>query len=101
MKRYIKSYTNAYHGGNEWDEVSADVFMDGRQQKFTAYFRVLDDEHSVSIVPFYNEKPDFFGYKVMLDYMGLDTPPKKIEVFETFYDAMDYVDSGEMADLYM
>ena len=101
MKKYIKSYTNTYHGGHEWKEANDDIFMDGEYQRFTAYYRDLDDTHSVTIVPFYDKKSDFFGYKVMLEYGGTGKPPKKTEVFETFYDAMDFVDSGEMAEMYL
>lgn len=101
MKKYIKStYTNAYFGGNNWEEVEHDVYIDGEYQKFDAYYRDLNADYRVSIIPFYNAKSEFFGYKVMLEYKGVNTPPKKTEVFETFYDAMDYVDSGEMAEMY-
>lgn len=101
MKKYIKSYTNAYYGNTEWHEAKHDVFMDGESQRFTAYSRDLDATHSVSIIPFYDKKSDFFGYKVMLEYGDTGTPPEQTEVFETFYDAMDYVDSGELADMYL
>lgn len=101
MKKYIKSYTNNYFGGARWEELDCDLEIDGETKRYTAYHRDLPDGNGVTILPTYNSKSDFFGYKVMLEYGDLNTPPKKLEVFETFYDAMDFVDSGEMAEMYL
>lgn len=101
MKRYIKSYTNSYHDGAEWAERNYKLYIDGEMQTFTQYFRNIDD-YRVEITPKYFKESDFLGYEVVFYPYTLDkwAWPTTTEVFETFYDAMDYVDSGELARMY-
>lgn len=105
MKKYVKSYTNAYHGGNEWRDTHFTVKTKDELLCLRQYARNLG-EWRVVITPKYLAKTDELVWQV--EYfsrrlIGMD-PASQGEVtesFETFYDAMDYVDSGEMAEMYL
>lgn len=96
--KYVKAYTNPYFDGNDWSERPYKLYLDGEMQTFTQYFRDVDG-YRVEITPMYYPKTDFFGYEVSFfnTKLGSNIEPTTTEVFETFYDAMDFVDSGELA----
>ena len=102
MKKYIKSdslYTNPYYG-KEWGQSKHHIYIDGEYQTFSWYFR-NEGNYRVDIIPEYIEKSDTLVWEVSFYPLTGDLIfPKKVESFETFYDAMDFVDSGEMADMY-
>jgi len=103
MKKYIKAYRNDYNApyGKEWHETLTDLFFDGAYHKIHEYFRDIDGTHTVSIIPYISKVDDSLYWEVILNYNDNSKPTEKIEVFEAFYDAMDFVDSGEMADMYL
>ena len=101
MKKYIKSsslYTNSRFG-KEWGQQNHKIYIDGEYQTFSHYFR-NEDNYRIDIITKYNEKSDMLVWEVTYFPLTGDLEfPKLAEFFETFYDAMDYVDSGELADM--
>ena len=102
MKKYIKSdslYTNPYYG-KEWGQQNHKIFIDGEYQTFSKYYR-NEGNYRVDIIPKYIEKSDMLVWEVTYYPLTGDLQfPEHAESFETFYDAMDYVGSGELADMY-
>lgn len=96
----INAYTNVYHkdaNGNApvWNETPHKILIDGEYGTYTDYSRDLGNGYQVYIVPKYIAKSDMLVYQVSVISPDIDLD--KIEAFETFYDAMDFVDSGELA----
>lgn len=98
--RKITAYTNNYYKdsngkGFEWEEMPTKIFIDGEYGTYTTYSRILDNGWIVYITPKYLDKYDELVYQVTP--VGSDPFTDPVESFETFYDAMDFVDSGELA----
>ena len=112
MKKYIKSdehwtlnfdpqnvaYSNARYK-TKWLGTKLTLYFDNAPQVFTMYSRDVDG-NTVYVKPEYNKKTDLIDWKIEFidDSLNLS---KVSGAFETFYDAMDFVDSGEMADMYL
>jgi len=77
---------------DDWTVSTTSQFYDGRKQTLRKFTRELDG-HKILVCPKYNEKFDQIDWTVFLD-------GEKKEVFETSYDAIDFVDY-ELADLYL
>lgn len=77
---------------DDWTVSTTSQFYDGERHTLRKYTRELNG-HKVLVYPKYNEKLDQIDWTVFLD-------GEKKEVFETSYDAIDFVDY-EAADLYL
>lgn len=77
---------------DDWTVSTTSQFYDGERHTLRKYTRELNG-HKVLVYPKYNEKLDQIDWTVFLD-------GEKKEVFETSYDAIDFVDY-EVADLYL
>lgn len=82
---------------NGWKETDYSVFMDGSKQRMSKYTKEYDG-YRVMVRPEYNDKIDILSWVVYL--FDIDDEPKRLEAFETSYDAMDFADY-ELYDLYV
>jgi hypothetical protein len=77
---------------DDWTVSETSQFYGGERHTLRKYTRDLDG-HKILVYPKYNERLDQIDWTVFLD-------GEKKEVFETSYDAIDFVDY-EAADLYL
>ena len=104
MKRYIR-FTTAVtdddiyiNKGNVWEQVPHELYFDFDYHNTSVFYRELNPNYVVSIVPSFNKKTYMLDWNVMLEKTNSSAKPEKTEAFETFYDAMDFVDDGELED---
>jgi len=72
-----------------WKETDYSVFMDGGRQLMSKYTKEFDG-YRVMILPEYNAKTDILSWVVFL--FDVDEEPRRLEAFETAYDAKDFAD---------
>ena len=95
MKKFTKRPIKASADG--WQETDYSIFVDGEKQLVSKYTKEYDG-YRIMILPEYNRKNDTLSYLVIL-FEG-NNEPRKLESFETSYDAKDYADN-EVYDMYV
>ena len=100
MKKYIKaSWGSWVSSWDSWDKSTIDLYFDNETHTLPVYERSIGDTgYSAQICPEYIEKIDVFGWRVNLFFNGEFA--KRLELFETSYDAKDFVDS-ELEEYYI
>ena len=72
-----------------WKETDYSVFMDGGRQVMSKYTKDFDG-YRIMILPEYNHKTEILSWVVFL--FDVDEEPRRLESFETAYDAKDFAD---------
>jgi hypothetical protein len=97
MKIYSNKKRHVKASSDGWKSTDYSIFMNGKKQNFGKYTKDFDG-YRVMILPEYNPKIDILSWVVYL-FEG-NEEPRKLEAFETSYDAQDFADY-EVYEMYI